>query len=783
MGMRIWRKKFRKLTCICIAALLIVQSGVYLNTDAVYAEADQDAYIVITKDDEKVEKLKEDHTVLAENGDALTVELTDSQAVQMEADEDIVCVEKDFTIEAEAEAGEDMVKPLDENWNLDALNAETASSAGRVKVAVIDSGIDVTDNIVVQERKNFIKDTPVTTPLFEDFTGHGTSVASLIVGTGTGSEVLGTGSNIELYSARVLDENKQAPISSVVEAIYWAIEKDVNIINISFGTQTYSEALKTAIDAAADKGILVVAAVGNRGSVGVDYPAAFENVLSVGSINAAGEVSDFSAKGEGVDVVAPGEAVLAQANFGEDLILSGTSLSAPQVSGIAAQLWSKDLTKPATFIRMLIKKSAKEIGTSGSGYGLVDYAYALQIYDEVAAQFESIANGSTEDESDSQPPQENEPILPETPDEEVTELPAAEDQNPEEETQMLDSAAAEENEEAAGEPDQEDSNQQAEETAAAAVIAESEETSVNMAESTVAEQNEVDDSVVDAETEVALLPDINSVAFESMVLEQIDVSENSAQITDLSDPIVDGSWGSAVHTSNYANQSMKDGATYPDRASFLEGMTSHPEFHGYSWHSSAGALGTGDCNYMANYKFLVKIAAAYGRGDGYTAVTRSEVSGLSVTCYNSIRSGIQGILDADKTNTSDQKILNQSDANQRAFVLGLAMHVATDTFAHSSFYKPSAGSQVTWQRITHPQADDTSFRSGRYRMAIVAELHVVSRYRNERTGYDTCSDFYNTDSGAYSNLDFRVTKIKTFAEAAGYTNSSVLSDFGKLQAQ
>ncbi len=110
---------FRRLTCICIAALLIVQSGMYLNTDAVYAEADQDAYIVITKDDEKAEKLKEDHTVLAENGDALTVELTDSQAAQMETDKDIVCVEKDFTIEAEAETGKDMVKPLDENWNLD----------------------------------------------------------------------------------------------------------------------------------------------------------------------------------------------------------------------------------------------------------------------------------------------------------------------------------------------------------------------------------------------------------------------------------------------------------------------------------------------------------------------------------------------------------------------------------------------------------------------------------------------------------------------------------------
>lgn len=54
-----------------------------------------------------------------------------------------------------------------------------------------------------------------------------------VLRSGTGSDVIGIDGNIELYSARVLDENKQAPISSVVEAIYWAIEKDVKVINIS----------------------------------------------------------------------------------------------------------------------------------------------------------------------------------------------------------------------------------------------------------------------------------------------------------------------------------------------------------------------------------------------------------------------------------------------------------------------------------------------------------------------------------------------------------------------
>ena len=367
------KKSNRMVTCICIATLVILQLGLCFDRNTVYAEEEKEAYIVITKDGDSIEKLKEEYNVIAENGDALTVEISDSEAARIETDKDIICVEKDFTIDTEVEAGEDMVKPLSEIWNQDALNMEASYSNQIVKVAVIDSGIDVTDNITVKERRNFIKDTPVTTPLYEDFTGHGTSVASMIAGSGTGSDVIGTGGNIELHSARVLDENKQAPISSVVEAIYWAIEKDVKVINISFGTQIYSEALKTAIDTATDKGILVVAAAGNRGTQGVDYPAAFENVLAVGSVNAAGNVSDFSAKGEEVDVMAPGEAVLAQANFGEDLVLSGTSLAAPQVAGIAARLWSKDVAKPATFIKTLFKLSAKIIESAGSGDGLVDY--------------------------------------------------------------------------------------------------------------------------------------------------------------------------------------------------------------------------------------------------------------------------------------------------------------------------------------------------------------------------------------------------------------------------
>ena len=128
----------------------------------------------------------------------------------------------------------------------------------------------------------------------------------------------------ELYSARVLDDDGNSPISRVIEAIYWAIEKDVDIINISFGTQEYSAALEKAVTDAENAGILIVAAAGNNETV--EYPAAYEEVIAVGSVNSECEISDFSATGEEIELVAPGETVKVADAFNTETAVSGTSV-------------------------------------------------------------------------------------------------------------------------------------------------------------------------------------------------------------------------------------------------------------------------------------------------------------------------------------------------------------------------------------------------------------------------------------------------------------------------
>ena len=149
---------------------------------------------------------------------------------------------------------------------------------------------------------------------------------------------------------------------------------------MSFGTAQYSEALHMAIKDAYNAGILIIAAAGNRGEIDkeVEYPAAFEEVLSVGAVNNKGEISSISSSGNRVDIYAPGESVMSKGIFNCDVVCSGTSIAVPHVVGVASKIWSKDKSKTQDFIKRLLLDSANEVGETK----IVDLGYALEIYDE-----------------------------------------------------------------------------------------------------------------------------------------------------------------------------------------------------------------------------------------------------------------------------------------------------------------------------------------------------------------------------------------------------------------
>lgn len=221
-------------------------------------------------------------------------------------------------------------------------------------------------------------------PLFMDGSGHGNSVAGLIAAKDNGKGITGIYPNVAVYSIRVLDDDNNAPVSRIIKGIYYAIDQKVHIINMSFGTPEYSEALKQAVDDANKAGILVVAAAGNTGDE-VEYPAAFSNVLAVGSVDSNAQIANSSAKGKKIKVFAPGEKVCSTGEFGDILISSGTSLAAPQVVAAASLIWQKDLKMPKDFVQNLLIESVNH--SKSDQYGLLDIDFALKHYNKFKKKY------------------------------------------------------------------------------------------------------------------------------------------------------------------------------------------------------------------------------------------------------------------------------------------------------------------------------------------------------------------------------------------------------------
>ena len=200
-------------------------------------------------------------------------------------------------------------------------------------------------------------------------------------------DIEGLNPNIELISLRVLDEDNEAPVSRVIEAIEWAIDNDINILNLSWGVDTDNAELHNVIKRAYNKGMLIIAAAGNDGSI--TYPAKYDEVIAVGSVDSMAKIAMSSASGDGIELVAPAENVIAYTSFGILTFVSGTSYAAPQITALASILWQQDITVSNKCIRELLRQSASPLGDSMCyGYGIADYEKAAGIYEEFVKGYE-----------------------------------------------------------------------------------------------------------------------------------------------------------------------------------------------------------------------------------------------------------------------------------------------------------------------------------------------------------------------------------------------------------
>ncbi|HKU49043.1 MAG TPA: S8 family peptidase [Nitrososphaera sp.] len=280
-----------------------------------------------------------------------------------------------------------------QDWGVVAIGAEeahTSAYTGKgINIAVLDTGVDYTHPDLAPNFKggyDFINedDDPM------DDNGHGTHVAGIIAAARDGSGVVGVAPEASIYAVKVSDSRGKGSFSGLIKGIDWAIEHDMDIVTMSITGTGGTRALQKAVEVAYhDYGIILVAAVGNGGSGEVLYPAAYSDVIGVGSVTADGTKSSFSRTGEEVELVAPGSDIESDAIGGKYRLSSGTSMATPFVTGAAAlvlesdeHMWENtgavdgDGEWTNDEVRAVLRETATDLGDRGFdetfGYGMLD---------------------------------------------------------------------------------------------------------------------------------------------------------------------------------------------------------------------------------------------------------------------------------------------------------------------------------------------------------------------------------------------------------------------------
>lgn len=285
-----------------------------------------------------------------------TASVADQAALitRLRADPDVEFAEPDYPMMALMTANDPLAKAqwavakiqLPAAWDL------TGGSPG-IKVAIVDTGIDSRHpdltGQVVGGFDFFNRDADAA-----DDMGHGTHVAGTVAAlTNNGVGVAGVAWSSRLLAVKVLGANGSGYTSSIAEGISYAVRQGAKVINLSLGSPQNSSLLDSAVKQALAAGVTVVAAAGNDGVSTRMYPAAIPGVLAVGSSDSTDGRSSFSNHGTWVTVAAPGSSILSTYPGGRFQTMSGTSMAAPHVAGVAALVlaqhpdWSADQVKTA----------------------------------------------------------------------------------------------------------------------------------------------------------------------------------------------------------------------------------------------------------------------------------------------------------------------------------------------------------------------------------------------------------------------------------------------------
>lgn len=285
---------------------------------------------------------------------------------------------------------------------------EVLRAAGMFKIAVVDTGLDVTHPDIAAkapETWDIVRHRTNVT----DKDGHGTYVSALAAGSVNNNEgIAGFGGDAKLLMVKAVGAGDSFSDVDEAAAIVYAVDHGANIINLSIGGEGTSPLEQRAVEYAASHNVLLVAAAGNEYEDGnpIEYPAAALQPpgskgqggfgLSVGASTMAGKRAFFSNTGSQISLAAPGDNVfgavadssprdwwprytLPGSLAGLYGWSSGTSFASPEVAGAAALVWAANPALTAQQVAGILKETASGRGKWNPrlGYGVIDVAAAV----------------------------------------------------------------------------------------------------------------------------------------------------------------------------------------------------------------------------------------------------------------------------------------------------------------------------------------------------------------------------------------------------------------------
>lgn len=302
------------------------------------------------------------------------------------------------------------------NIDISACSAWNISTGKNVKIAIIDTGVDMNHIDLAANISNLSYDTETDTSPSILYGDHGTQCAGIAAAIkDNGIQIAGVAPEATIVSISNSMEGSTNSQLKRANGIIWAYQNDVDIISNSWRSTTYHAAIDEAIHDAFrygrhGKGCIIVFAAGNGHGSGVDYPAnSNDTIIAVSAIKNSGVLSLFSNYGPQLDLVAPGQYVLTTLPNDSIIYDEGTSLACPHVAGVAALILERNSELTVSQVNSILNSTAKKIPgvdftiikpdglwNNKYGYGLVDaYSAVINTPCSVYIQNETITGTRT----------------------------------------------------------------------------------------------------------------------------------------------------------------------------------------------------------------------------------------------------------------------------------------------------------------------------------------------------------------------------------------------------